>query len=153
MKITVKADPDIMVGLAKWALAKVKEDWDQPIVHDLLDTLGIGAVRDPETDTMGSGGARLEKVLSEFIAADKMAKDQAVKKHDHHEAMREIFGKICNQENWKKPIDAVISPKDAELAREAIVFMTGSPDVVVTPASKKGMLRIRASGYYASVGA
>lgn len=154
MKVTSKTDQDIVAGVAKWALKKLEEDWDQPIAHDLLEFLDIGDVRDSKTDLKGSGVERLESVLKAFITTNEKIAAQVATVDQHNEKLRAFFGKICNKENWKYPIDAIIRAEDEELAVEAIVFMTGGGNIITCAhPKKKGMIRIKAPGYYATVGA
>ena len=71
------------------------------------------------------------------------------------ETLRAAFGLVANRDNWKMPIDATIEATD-DLVRdivEGIEFMTCSVATVVTVKGKPGHYRIRAAGYYATVGA
>lgn len=153
MKVTGKTDQDIVAGVAKWALKKLEEDWDQPIAHDLLEFLDIGAVRDAKTDLKGFGVQRLETVLKAFVTTHEKIESQVKEVDDHNDRLREYFGKICNQENWKMPIDCIIDEKDEQLAEEAIVFMTGGGEIRFTSTRTRGKVRVRAPGYYAVIGA
>jgi hypothetical protein len=69
------------------------------------------------------------------------------------EAMRAIFERVENKENWKLPIDATIELDTANklLLDEAIIFFTGSVPHFHKLAG--GKYRITADGYYMAIGA
>ena len=68
------------------------------------------------------------------------------------------FDAVADKANWKNPVDSVVDLNDAEMAmvREAVVFFTGS--VAKFEARKGAKLprcryRVRAAGYYKTIGA
>ena len=77
------------------------------------------------------------------------------------------FNRVCDQERWKNPIDATIDAySDDELLviREAIIFFTGSVPTfervgsiaqpsVIGFSVLGARVRVRAAGYYATIGA
>jgi hypothetical protein len=72
--------------------------------------------------------------------------------------MREAFDKVANQANWKMPINATIpidNDFDLLLVREAVIFFTGSvPEITVaTYVRPRCKYRVRAAGYYQTIGA
>ena len=68
--------------------------------------------------------------------------------------LTEAFGLVSNPANWKLPVDATVRSMhgtvDVDLIREAVIFFTGS-----VPSMKWTMkgLRVRAAGYYKTIGA
>ena len=42
------------------------------------------------------------------------------------ENLKKAFNKVCNPDDWKAPINAVILKKDLELTREAIIHFTAT---------------------------
>lgn len=82
--------------------------------------------------------------------------DQVVYAGMSRRVLEAQFNRVCDPHIWKKPIDKVIPFGDIyeheiEEIRLAIIFYTGSKMVHVT--RQKDAYRIRAAGYYASVGA
>lgn len=66
------------------------------------------------------------------------------------------FNKVADKDNWKNPIDFVVHGselccKDLFLIAGGIEFFTGSDTYF--DAEKDGYVRIKAPGYYATVGA
>lgn len=66
----------------------------------------------------------------------------------------EAFQAVQNKSNWKHPIDATIAPPlsftiDLDKLRDAVIFFTGS---VPTFKKSDGWLRVKAAGYYATIG-
>ena len=66
----------------------------------------------------------------------------------------DAFKMVAPKDNWKNPIDATVefaSPDTAALITEAVIFFTGS-----TPKFEqvsKFTWRVRAAGYYLTIGA
>lgn len=73
----------------------------------------------------------------------------------YQQVMREAFEIVCPKENWKDAIDTRVTlTTEAEMTiiREAVIFFTGS----VPEFSRIGntrIYRVRAAGYYATIGA
>lgn len=64
----------------------------------------------------------------------------------------QAFNKVCNKDNWKLPIDAMIERSEEEIIREAVIYFTGcEPSFQHVPGSGKS--RVTAVGYYNAVGA
>lgn len=68
------------------------------------------------------------------------------------EAMDKAFDRVKNPDNWKMPIDTVISLTEDEkkFLEEAIIFYTGSVPVFIPRTN--GIYRVIAEGYYLAVG-
>ncbi len=83
----------------------------------------------------------------------------------HAWLMRDAFNLVCDEKNWKNPIDAEVPWASASFYAEAVVFMTGSlpafgspyntpHPVFSAPAQQPTrVVRMTAPGYYAAVGA
>ena len=68
--------------------------------------------------------------------------------------LSDLFRRVQPQEHWKNPIDAVATlANDRELLglREAIIFYTGSVPTLASLGANQ--YRVRAAGYYATIGA
>lgn len=67
--------------------------------------------------------------------------------------LTEAFNRVENKENWKFPIDAVVTVNFEELnmIKAAVVFFTGG--VAKSRRRLAGVYHITAPGYYNSVGA
>ena len=67
--------------------------------------------------------------------------------------MTKAFNKVCDQENWKMPVDAVVelTGPEVEEMREAIIHFTGSVPAFAMLAD--GRCRVTAVGYYTAIGA
>lgn len=101
-------------------------------------------------------GSFLEDVTNAFFDDIGNGEATEAKKADHDAKLKAIFEQVCNKTNWKLPINAVIKAEDQRLATEAIIYFTGGGDIHVSQSGaqkKKGLIRIQAPGYYASVGA
>ena len=68
------------------------------------------------------------------------------------EQLHEAFTKIQNKDNWKNPIDAVIDRKEEELITEAVVHFAGCVPTY-EPIHGTTRYRVRAAGYYQTIGA
>jgi hypothetical protein len=65
--------------------------------------------------------------------------------------LKAAFDKVCNSQNWKMPIDAVITEAERDVATQAVIFFAGcSPKFRGIGPAK---LRMTAVGYYKAVGA
>lgn len=69
-----------------------------------------------------------------------------------------LFNRVVNAENWKASIDALVEfDNDRELlgTREAVIFYTGSVPTIVVSGGWLGnaVYRVRAAGYYQTIGA
>lgn len=72
--------------------------------------------------------------------------------------LREAFGRVQDPTNWKKAIDARIplcSDFDLLVVREAVIFFTGSVPSIdfVLVRGGRNIYRVRAAGYYQTIGA
>jgi hypothetical protein len=143
----------IMAHLAGWVASKLAEDWDQPIIHDILDHSGmnLGPARNEESDLMGQGAKRLEDAMKAILAEEELVADKAKRDEAKHEALRAFFSTICNKKNWKLPINATIFEAERRIAEESIIFMTGG-GVEFYATQKKGRVRVKAPGYYENIG-
>ena len=67
--------------------------------------------------------------------------------------LTEAFNRVENKENWKLPIDAVVTVNFAELnaIKAAVIFFTGG--AAKSKRRLAGVYHITAPGYYNSVGA
>jgi cell division FtsZ-interacting protein ZapD len=67
---------------------------------------------------------------------------------------KRVFELVQNKEHWKNPIDATLdelSEADEKLLYDAVPFYTGSVPTITR--YKNGRVRVRAAGYYRTVGA
>jgi hypothetical protein len=67
----------------------------------------------------------------------------------------EAFDRVIDSSNWKNPIDRVLlvnDDRDMALIREAVVFFTGSVPTF-EKLRRANCYRVRAAGYYATIGA
>jgi hypothetical protein len=65
----------------------------------------------------------------------------------HVELLRLAFNAVCNPNDWKAPVDAIVPFEAASMYYDAIVFVTGT-----TPKSERtvdGNMRLMAIGYRA----
>jgi len=67
------------------------------------------------------------------------------------EQLHAAFDKVANKDNWKFPVDAVISRNDLDVTAKAVEFFTGSKLKIAEDLGAN--LRVQAIGYYAAVGA
>lgn len=56
----------IMEHVARWVKEAVDADWDQPVVHHILEGAHLGAIRSIH-DTIGIGPQRLRKAMEDFL--------------------------------------------------------------------------------------
>jgi hypothetical protein len=61
------------------------------------------------------------------------------------------FSAVCNQDNWKYPIDASVPADKLAITLVAIPFMCGG-QCTVTP-DADGTFHVANAGYYANIGA
>lgn len=67
--------------------------------------------------------------------------------------LRAAFERVENKDHWKNPINVVLELTEADklAIREAVIFYTGSvPRFTLLTGSR---YRVRAAGYYATIGA
>lgn len=64
---------------------------------------------------------------------------------DHVEELQQAFRTVCNPEDWKAPINAVIKFENRNLVAEAISFMTATEATFENLGA--GRLRVRSVGY------
>lgn len=72
-----------------------------------------------------------------------------------------LFDLVADKSNWKNPINAEVALTfdEADLLREAVIFFTGSVpslDVIEPCANRtdgKSLYRVKALGYYITIGA
>ena len=68
--------------------------------------------------------------------------------------LKEYFDTLTSEmENWKDPIDTVIPIRELNDMREACAFFTGSELYVVKQVDNSGNMRVKADGYYLTIGA
>lgn len=70
--------------------------------------------------------------------------------------LRTAFDLVADKANWKMPIDATVQYGDLDgdriaMIREAVIFFTGS--VPTFTQLRYGWMRVRAAGYYNTIGA
>lgn len=66
------------------------------------------------------------------------------------------FNSVCDKENWKMPIEALVNgDADLDLIRAAVVYFTGSVPTFdpVDPVDNTTLIFVRAAGYYNAIGA
>ncbi len=68
-----------------------------------------------------------------------------------------LFNRVVNAENWEKSIDALVeftNDRDLLGTREAVIFYTGSvPTIDFVMRGRGHVYRVRAAGYYQTIGA
>ena len=68
--------------------------------------------------------------------------------------LRSCFNTLTSEmENWKDPIDTVIPIRELNDMRDACEFFTGSELYVVKQVDNCGNMRVKADGYYITIGA
>jgi hypothetical protein len=75
---------------------------------------------------------------------------------EKREALAKAFGIVQNPDNWKYPIDCVLSCDDIpslEIYKQAIAWFTGSIAHISRVEPGKNTFRVTADGYYKTVGA
>ncbi len=95
------------------------------------------------------------------LAAELAAMDsQVVAKNGSMEWTRgelsALFAKVQNKENWKLPICAEVwFANDRELLgmHEAVIFFAGCKATITPTGVFQGRYRVKAAGYYATIGA
>jgi hypothetical protein len=65
------------------------------------------------------------------------------------EEMQAALKKVCDRDDWKRPIDAIIPVADSQLVEEAIAFF-GCGEMSFY-SGWDGEIRITAPGYYATM--
>jgi len=77
-----------------------------------------------------------------------------------HGELNAAFSAVANKENWKMPINAVVSLNSETMAvmREAVIFFTGSVPKfkaigATTNKNGAGNYKVTAKGYYLTIGA
>lgn len=68
------------------------------------------------------------------------------------EQLLAAFNKVCDEVNWKMPIDATCESDDLDIITEAIIFFAGCRPTF-EPIHGTELVRVRAVGYYEAVGA
>lgn len=66
--------------------------------------------------------------------------------HQTADLYREAFDHVCDPQDWKAPIDALVPRTLVNLYAQAVEFMTGTAPTVEL-ASGTELVRIRAAGY------
>jgi len=61
------------------------------------------------------------------------------------EQLKYVFKNVCDENDWKEPIIAIIDKNDWEIVRKAIVFMTATLPVITAETAIK--YSIYAEGY------
>lgn len=67
--------------------------------------------------------------------------------------LREAFEAVENPSNWKLAIDSMICREYRDITEEAVVFFAGCRPTFAEVEGHSGLLRVKAIGYYAAVGA
>ena len=62
------------------------------------------------------------------------------------------FGKVERKENWKLPINAIVSESDVKVVNDAVAFYTGE-GLSLSVSVGEGKFLVKARGYYEVVGA
>lgn len=62
---------------------------------------------------------------------------------------REAFKQVCEEDDWKKPIDCMVPYHLANLYMQAIEFVTGVPAQGTAAGCVPGMYRLTCIGYRA----
>jgi hypothetical protein len=66
--------------------------------------------------------------------------------------LKEAFDKVCDVDNWKRPIDKIVSVQDLSVVCTAVAFFVGGyPEVNYTGSNSE--YRIKSPGYYEICGA
>ncbi len=100
----------------------------------------------------------MSKESNDFVAFTIDGKDY------HQSDVIQTFKQVAPKDNWKNPIDAKVAIKnghDLEVLLRSIAFLTGSVAEAVPAGEKRNgnykktctIYRIRADGYYLSIGA
>lgn len=89
------------------------------------------------------------------IMEDGRLNPEALRGGYSKEQLEEAFRKIADSTNWKNPIDAVIDEADLKVCEYACQFYTGGQLTItgVMMGSEGDKLRVKAPGYYVSIGA
>jgi hypothetical protein len=82
-----------------------------------------------------------------FSTYEKMVKEQT---GFYPDELKEAFDSVCNKENWKMPINAVIASDNEAVVRAAIIYYAGCEP---TFDFCDNFLQVEAVGYYIAVGA
>lgn len=62
---------------------------------------------------------------------------------------RIIFSAVQSEAHWKGPVDAIVKQEDAELAKNAVEFFTGTKATVQNIEGPSKIAHIKAAGYWA----
>lgn len=68
------------------------------------------------------------------------------------EQLLAAFNSVCNKDNWKMPIDAIVEDPDYDMIKEAVAFFAGCKPSF-EPIHGTDRVRVQAVGYYQAVGA
>tara|TARA_Y100000296_G_C5134174_1_gene237250 strand:+ start:621 stop:881 length:261 start_codon:yes stop_codon:yes gene_type:complete len=68
-----------------------------------------------------------------------------------HGQLKEAFGKVHNQDNWKLPIDELCKKSETDVVKEAIIYFTGSIPNFANFDDEH--VNVTAIGYYEAIGA
>ncbi len=94
-------------------------------------------------------------IVARIIREEDKANEEIVYDGFTHRQLDAAFALVANPENWKLEIDQWIndSPENRRLVGAATIFFAGSPAEFMVSATKPGMVRVIAAGYYACIGA
>ena len=68
-------------------------------------------------------------------------------------ARQTVFAKIAPKGNWKDPINVWIDESDFAECEQAAIWFVGGGLAIVDRIADRGMVRVTAPGYYATIGA
>ena len=97
------------------------------------------------------GSIKIEALRKEEREKE-LAWERTVKDGDYFiSELREAFDKVQDKVHWKNPVDAVILTKNIKITEAAIIHYTGSVPTFIRIDGNN--TRVRAAGYYATIGA
>mgnify|MGYP001160830781 CR=1 FL=1 len=72
----------------------------------------------------------------------------------NRDQLKDIFDKICNQNNWKDCVQSVILASDFDLADKAVSYFTGGGLEIVKEIEHNGEIfyEVFGHGYYVHIG-
>ena len=148
----------IRLGALEWAGSPLDTRTSNPNLagtfgaSDLAEASRVAAALGGEVETYASANARWEASRANRAGLGERAYEMTPEQRKY----QPLFDLVANRENWKYPVDALVSPSvvralgatKSDLGR-AVTFYTGSVPTI----SREGVRwRVRAAGYYAAVG-
>jgi len=91
--------------------------------------------------------------MTDFDAMNQVVGNVNGKPVTRGELMK-YFDMVADKANWKNPINARVKLAANEVAMltEAVIFFTGSVPTIL-PMARKGEYKVKANGYYLTIGA